>query len=437
MTQHEWKSQVNSVLQQAQGQVLLAVSGGVDSMVLLHLLYQFNQQIVVAHVNYGLRGEESDLDEVLVKNECAKLAIPFESIQADTIGFCRDNKVGIQEAARIIRYTWFEKLKKQYGIINLLTAHHLTDNIETFIMNAMRGSGTKGLKSMVVINNQTGIIRPLLGVSKKDILSYAQANNISFREDSSNAKNDYLRNCIRNECIPVLLSIDPEVERKIGKTLDYLKEDYEYMALTLERDAERIIKKSGSVSRISNYQSIHPRLLRYFLEKYEFPFSIISQLSRVQQSGKIIHGLSHTLLVDREDILIRSIDITREQVNKVITGEGVFRFTHEMSLRFSVVEGNNRLFDTSKTCFLDADISDFPFTVRNWNNGDFLIPLGMKGKKKVSDILIDKKLSIWEKEEVLVLESNGSIQWLVGLQASEKGKITSTTKKMIKIETAP
>jgi tRNA(Ile)-lysidine synthase len=430
-----WIDKINDTLRYCEGTVLLGVSGGVDSMVLLHLLHQMNKSIVVAHVNYGLRGENSDLDEQLVRETCASLSVLFESKRVDTLGFCAAHKVGIQEGARLIRYTWFEELKRKHALQYVLTAHHLSDNVETFFMNALRGSGLQGLKSMKTFHQQTGIVRPLLFATKQEVVDFAKSHNIVFREDSSNAKNDYHRNAIRNQWIPIVQQLDPQAAHKIGKTITHLQEDFDYLEKTLEREAKEVLKQKGDTFAISNYKMVHPRLLRYCLTKFEFQPNIVEEVSRMQQAGRIIQGNSYTLLLDREDIFIRPNQVVISAVNEEVKSEGKFELTDGTVVNISVVDGNT-IETTTSAVYFDAEVIRFPFTIRNWKPGDVIIPFGMNGSKKVSDVLTDKKYSIWEKEKSLVLEYDTKIVWIVGIQTSEYGKITSSTKKMIKIETA-
>jgi tRNA(Ile)-lysidine synthase len=436
MTKEALISTVKQALQGAPDPILLAVSGGVDSMVLLQILYTIKHPFIVAHVNYGLRGKESDLDEELIRETCTRLHLTFESIKPDTPAFCSKHKLGIQEGARIIRYKWFEELKTKHRINYVLTAHHLNDNVETFFLHALRGSGLKGLKSMTTLNEDLGIIRPLIKQTKEELISYAQLNSIVYREDSSNSKNEYLRNAIRNEIIQALVKIDEDAVSKIGATLSHIQEEFDYLMSSLKKDSTNLLTSSGSITKITSVHSVHLRLLRFCLEKFDFSPHIVSELSRIQQSGKIITGPSHTLLFDRDSIYIRPNDFIVSTIHQIIPDSGSYVLANGYQVRVSLE--NNQIYDYTdpNTVYIDADKTTFPLTIRNWNRGDYMHPLGMSGKKKISDLLTDKKLTVWEKEAVLIVESNVSICWVMGLVVSEKHKITPFTKKIIKIETS-
>ncbi len=418
---------------------LIAVSGGVDSMVLAHLFLKASLRFQIAHVNYQLRKEDSKKDEKLVSDFCLKNNIPLHCYKVDTLDYCQKHKLGIQEAARIIRYDWFKKVQQENGLKHLVTAHHLNDNIETFLINAQRGSGLRGLKSMHVLNTSTNIFRPLLKVSKNEIYEFAKQNNIAFREDVSNQKNDYLRNTIRNTIIPHFQENDSNFERKFQVTLENLQNDFDFLNQQLTNEASKILVSKDKYWEIKDYQSVHPRLLLHCLEPFGFSSSITTSLLSVKESSKEFYSDSHKLLVDRKRILISErTKITAASIINEMLVEGFGSFTLFNNRIITITEELeiDSLDNRSETAYFDADTLTFPLKIRPWIAGDIFSPLGLNGQKKVSDLLTDVKMSKWEKEAVLILESKGQIAWVIGVRTSNKFKIQINSKKFLKIVTS-
>jgi tRNA(Ile)-lysidine synthase len=418
---------------------LIAVSGGVDSMVLLHLFLKASLRFQIAHVNYQLREKDSIKDEELVKEFCIKNNIPFHSYKLDTLEYCKKHKLGIQEAARKIRYDWFKKVQHENGLKYLVTAHHLNDNIETFLINAQRGSGLRGLKSMTFIDTTTNIFRPLLPITKKEIVEYAEYNKIEFREDVSNQKNDYLRNTIRNKIITHFQENDSNFERKFQVTLENLQNDFDFLNQQLIKEASRIMISNKNSWEIKEYQSVHPRLLLHCLEPFGFSSSIITSLLSVKESSKEFYSDSYKLLVDRKRMLIseRTKIAAASIINEMLVeGFGSFTLFNNRIITITEELEFDSLDNGSETAYFDADTLTFPLKIRPWIAGDIFSPLGLNGQKKVSDLLTDVKMSKWEKEAVLILESKGQIAWVIGVRTSNTFKIQKKSKKFLKIVTS-
>jgi tRNA(Ile)-lysidine synthase len=418
---------------------LLAVSSGIDSMVMVHLFLKASLRFQIAHVNYQLREKDSIKDEELVKEFCLKQNVPFHVYKVDTLVYCQKHKLGIQEAARIIRYDWFKKVQLENGLKYLVTAHHLNDNIETFLINAQRGSGLRGLKSMTVIDATTNIFRPLLPITKNEIVEYAEYNKIAFREDVSNQKNDYLRNAIRNKIIPHFQENDSNFERKFQVTLENLQSDFYFLNQQLIKEASRIIISNNNSWEIKDYQSVHPRLLLHCLEPFGFSSSITASLLLVKESSKEFYSDSYKLLVDRKRMLIseRTKIISSSIIKEMILESfGSFTLFNNRIITITEELEIDSLDNGGETAYFDADTLTFPLKIRPWIAGDIFSSLGLNGQKKVSDLLTDVKMSKWEKEAVLILESKGQIAWVIGVRISEKFKIQKNSKKFLKIVTS-
>jgi tRNA(Ile)-lysidine synthase len=438
-THKVWKNfqqSLNSIEYKETQHFLLAVSGGVDSMVMLDLFLKANVSFQVAHVNFQLRGEESDKDEELVRNICLQNKIPFHQYKAETQLFCELNKVGIQEGARIIRYKWFFELLNQQKLHYLATAHHLGDGIETFFINAMRGGGVRGLKGIELIDQTRKVFRPLIHLTKQELVDFSNLHEISYRVDSSNLKDDYLRNALRINVIPKLIEIEPAFETKMGLTLSNLQIDADYLMTKLDADVDAAIQKVGEFYHVVNWSKLHPRVLLHCIERFDFPSSMLNELKKSVQSGKVFEGKTHSILRNREALIISQNRFVKSQkIYFELEGLDDGNLENAGLLSMSLIDEMNTAERNLTTAFLDFDKLRWPLVIRTWQEGDYFVPFGMRGTKKVSDFLTDLKLSKWEKDDVTVLISGGELVWVVGYRISEKYKIDKKTKNILKIVT--
>lgn len=415
-----------------QAKILVAVSGGLDSMVLLDLVSKFGLQIAVAHCNFQLRHSESDGDEDFVKSYCDKNFIQGYFQKFDTKKFAEDEKLSIQVAARKLRYEWFYELLKNENFEYVLTAHHLDDQLETFLINLSRGTGLDGLTGIPSQNDK--IVRPLLIFSREEIANYAQENAISWREDSSNTSDKYLRNKIRHQIVPILKELNPSFLDSFEKTIQNLNQ-----AQSLVDDASRIVYRKV-VNDVDNQKIINlSELLQLpnyqaYLYQWLSPFGFsawqdIYDLVKAQ-SGKMIFSEQYRLLKDRAILILepKSVAISDEYFIK----EKEIELNFPLKLRFSEVSSST--FSDSKTIFVDSKLVKFPLTLRKWKEGDYFYPFGMKGKKKVSKFLKDEKFSLSEKEKAWLLCSNNEVIWIVGERMDDRFKITEHTQTILKIE---
>ena len=410
---------------------LLAVSGGKDSMVLIHLLRESGAKFEVAHMNYQLRESDSEKDFSLVKEVCESFKIPFHSQKVDTKTFCEENKVSTQEGARILRYSWFEELLISRKLDLITTAHHASDNVETFLQNLKRGSGFRGLKSMVFL--QQDRCKPMLNFSREEIDGYQETNKIPYRQDASNNQNHYQRNAIRNEFLPEAEKLLPGFKAGIVKSLNHIQSDYDYLFMALQKESEKVLAVKGKDALIDNFRSIHPRLLFHILEQYGFNYNQVQDILNAQQAGKSILNESFEALVFQEQLIIHPVT-SSIPVSHFISDLGTFT-CDEFELQLGDAIPPESFSKETAICWVDKDLLSFPLELRTWEAGDKFRPLGMKGSKKISDFLNDLKIPLHIKSNVKVLISSEKIVWVVNYGVSDLFKITNSTKNIVKIET--
>lgn len=413
--------------------LLLAVSGGIDSMVLMHLFQQLLYDISIAHCNFQLRGNESDGDEMLVKEICQDGYIPYFITSFDTEKYSRDNKLSIQLAARKLRYDWFKELLAENQLDYLITAHHLDDNVETFLINFIRGTGLEGLTG---IPSQNGnIIRPLLPFSRLEIENYALENKIQWREDSSNASDKYFRNKLRHDIVPILKELNKGFLDSFQNTLNYLQQ-----AESLVNDASKLVYEKVVVEK-ENQLEIHLKpLLEYqnykaylfqWLKEYGFSaWNDVYDLIQAQ-SGKQVFSETHVLLKDRTILLLYPKNKYDAQVVYKIEKEQS-NLNFPLNLVFS--KAVNISLNGNHTIFVDVDKVQFPLELRKWQEGDYFYPVGMNGKKKLSKYFKDEKYSLLDKENQWLLCSNDQIVWVIGKRADNRYIAHETTQLLLKIE---
>lgn len=414
--------------------LLLAVSGGLDSMVLVHLFQQLNYEIVVLHCNFQLRGLESFEDQQFIQEYSNTNAIPFVFTQFDTEAFAADCKVSIQVAARELRYSWFyEQLAIQKGDF-ILTAHHADDNLETFLINLSRGTGLEGLTGIPAQNEK--VIRPLLSFSRQQMEEYASVNKLKWREDSSNASDKYLRNKIRHHLVPLLKELNPNFMSSFEKTQSFLSEAQELVddaAIMVYRqvareEGEDIYFDLGRLLQLPNYSSYLYQWLK------EFGFTAWDDIYELvtSQSGKQVLAPYFRLIKDRDCLILSPLPSQENQQEfEIESVESKVKFP--LNLVFSTVSKIGVA--SNSTIFVDQDKLVFPLTLRHWNEGDVFQPFGMEGKsKKVSKLFKDEKLSLIDKEKVWLLCSNNQVVWVVGIRQDERFKIDPNSKNLLKIE---
>lgn len=419
----------------AKDKILLAVSGGIDSMAMLHLFQQSGFSISVAHANFQLRGKESEGDEQFIKTYCQENLVPCFTKRFDTEEFASEKSLSIQMAARELRYTWFNELFEANGFDLVATAHHLNDSIETSLLNFVRGSSIEGLDGIAPKNGR--FIRPMLFATREQIESYAHENKISWREDSSNSSDDYQRNFIRHKIVPLLKELNPSLVSSFQDAAEKISGANELMELGIRHWREQLETRKDDqiLFSKSGFDGFHnpDGLLWNLIKSYGF------NLDQCKQIIKALHGqpgkkfLSHEfeLVVDREHLII-SMHENQLQGFSIEKGQTEARLGKYV-LKISEVE-NKSISKDPFVANLDAEKIRFPLTWRKWKAGDSFHPLGMDHKKKLSDFFIDQKISRIDKESISVLESGNEIAWVIGHRVDDRYKITESTKRYLKIE---
>ncbi|CAM4131046.1 tRNA lysidine(34) synthetase TilS [Flavobacterium weaverense] len=414
--------------------LLLATSGGIDSMVMLSLFQQLDYKIAIAHCNFQLRGVDSFSDQNFVKDYATENEIPVFITQFDTTAFAEDYKVSTQVAARELRYNWFYELAETEDYDYILTAHHADDNLETFLINLSRGTGLDGLTGIPEQNEK--VVRPLLAFSQKELADYAELHNVQWREDSSNASDKYLRNKIRHHLVPMLKELNPNFLSSFTTTQTYLQdakdmvEDATIMVYqqVASQEEDKITFDLKKLLKLPNYKSyLYQWLNEFGFSAWEDIYDLVNS-----QSGKFVYAPEYRLLKDRETLILSPFYYVNEKEEFLITAD---QKVVNVPLNMTFSSAAEMTIVSNKTIFVDSDKLDYPLVLRRWNEGDQFQPFGMDGKsKKLSKFFKDEKLSLLEKEKIWLLCSNDNIVWVIGLRQDERFKIKNTTKNIIKIE---
>lgn len=415
--------------------ILLAVSGGIDSMVMAHLFVELKADIGIAHCNFSLRGKESDGDEELVKLFSLIHKIPFFTEKFETKKYASDNHVSIEMAARDLRYRWFEEIrvKQHYTLISV--AHNRNDNVETFLLNLSRGTGIAGLTGMKPRNNF--IIRPLLFASRKEIEKYCKEKHINYREDRSNADTKFKRNKIRHSILPKFLEINPSFENTIAETSERLNEINEIIIDHINKIRHEISTSNGEtiVYSIESLQGLSPKLTMLY-ELFR-PYGIGK--GQLDDLIKLIDGRTGTNLFTDDYRVFKNrteLVVSKKENNtgNYFVIKSIEDFTNYKSCVSAEIIKLNEGFimpESPDTACLDANKISFPMVIRKWKHGDSFYPLGMKQRKKLSDYFIDKKYSVLEKEQCMILESQDEILWLINDRIDNRFRITKSTAEIL------
>ena len=414
--------------------LLLATSGGLDSMVMVDLFKKLAFDFAIAHCNFQLRGLESFGDQNFVQNYADTNGINLFLTQFDTEAFAKDYKLSTQVAARELRYSWFYELLENEKFDYILTAHHADDNLETFLINLVRGTGLDGLTGIPAQNEN--VIRPLLIFSRSEIETYAKENTIDWREDSSNASEKYLRNKIRHNLVPILKELNTDFLSSFYKTQSYLQE-----SKVMTEDAsilvyQQVAKEKGEdihfdlnqLKKLPNYKSyLYQWLVDFGFSAWDDIYDLVES-----QSGKQVFSNEFRLLKNRNFLVLSPINVINE-AEEYFIDQNQKDVKVPLNLSFSKVEAISTVLNT--TIFVDEDKLEFPLFLRRWVEGAIFQPFGMQGKsKKVSKFFKDEKLSLIEKESAWLLYSGNEIVWIVGIRQDERFRISNTSKNILKIQ---
>ncbi|WP_460538988.1 tRNA lysidine(34) synthetase TilS [Echinicola sediminis] len=419
-------------------QYLLAISGGMDSVCLAHLLRQSGVPFVMGHCNFGLRGKESDGDELFVRSLASELGVDIEVKHFKTKEYAESLGISTQMAARDLRYEWFDEVMKARGCEGIVVAHHHNDQLETILLNLMRGTGVEGVYGMSEIRDQ--VIRPLLPFSREELSKYAAESGITWREDSSNRESDYKRNFLRNEVLPLLKQQDSQVEEKLHQSFERLKDTgraffHLYSHWKKEhvgRDGEMAYLKKEDLQHLPGCKSF----LYYWLRDYGFNPSQIDDMLAVLESGEVgrrFDAEGYMVNIDRSYIYLGKAKSDFREVS--VSKNDVELQCGEESYDIMVLEEGNELDRSSKNAMLDRGALKFPLSLRYWQEGDRFRPLGMKKFKKISDFLIDLKVPVIAKKEVKVLcDDEGEVVWVQGFRVDDRFKVSAATKEIMYIK---
>ncbi len=415
--------------------ILLAVSGGIDSMVMTYLCIEMGLNIAIAHVNYQLRGKESEIDAALVKSLSEKFQLPFFQNNFETKEIVNTSTDSLQTVARSLRYEWFDSLVKEEKFDYLFTAHHLNDSVETFFLNLNRGSGIKGLLG---IKDRSYIHRPLKSFSRNTIEEFATSKGIKYRSDSSNKETKYLRNWFRHKIVAPWQERNPAFLNTMKKNMDYLGEVNDFVQSAINKDLIGLkVEKLSSISleKISKWEL--PKFSLYAcLQPYGFSFKQIEEIlekMKENSSGQLYYSNSHQIIIDRDRLALEEIQTNSNSINceifeNLVIDNELVPLELELLTEWPKVEEMDAL-----SQYVDWDLLYFPLKLRNWENGDKIKPLGMKGSKKVSDVLTDNKVPISAKKKTLVIKSGSTIVSVVGQLISNDYRITDKTKRVLRI----
>lgn len=418
----------------ATDKILVAVSGGLDSMVLLHLLRLAGYSVGVAHANFQLRGKESDADEEFVKKFCHRWNLPFYGNRFETNNYATAHGVSTQMAARELRYPWFQEVLHKENYDWIATAHHANDSLETILLNLSKGAGMEGMMGVEAKNKN--IIRPLLFATREEIENYAAATEIAWREDSSNSSDDYQRNFIRHQLVPLLKQINPSVEESVQRTITKLKGVKELAQIGIDQWKTQYQKiENGKIRLRKNGLKDHQHaegILFALVKEYGFNLDQCADIihSLHGQSGKKFSAPDYELVVDRDELILYKLFNETEVL--IPDSEGIYQLGNlTLNVRFNSLLS---ISTNKNTACLDASKLPFPLKWRKWQEGDRFYPLGMKHQKKLSDFFIDEKMTLADKESATVIESNEQIIWVVGHRIDDRYKITDETLQSIVLD---
>jgi tRNA(Ile)-lysidine synthase len=417
----------------SKSKLIVGLSGGADSVVLLYILHHLGYECLAAHCNFHLRGEESQRDEQFAADFAKSLKIPFLKQDFDTQEIAKKQGISIEMAARDLRYEWFEKLRQEWNAEAIAVAHHQDDSIETLLLNLIRGTGIKGLTGIKPKNGN--VIRPLLTISKAEILQFAEEKQISFIVDSSNLQDEYTRNKIRLSLMPLLRTMNLSIESSLIKTMQNLNETAKIYENHIQESIEKVFdKEQGKINILLLKTLPSPESVLFeLLKEYGFGTDIIKDIASAMnsQSGKEFYAAEYSLLKDRNHFILSTwkkategkvyhINEDDKQINEVLP----------IQLSFVKRDSEFKLIKDKNYAYFDADKLDFPLTIRKWKKGDRFVPFGMTCFQKLSDYFNNHKFSKIEKENVWLLSSGNDIIWIIGYRTDNRYRINEQTKNV-------
>jgi len=417
--------------------IILAISGGADSMAMLHLFSKSRFECCVAHCNFHLRGAESDGDDKFVEDLSFKYNYPFYKIDFDTKKYAKENGISIEMAARDLRYNWFDELRTKLDYQYIATAHHQDDMIETFFINLTRGTGIRGLSGIKAKNDR--IIRPMLFTNHSSILAYMKTEKLDFREDSTNSDIKIIRNRLRHQILPILNELNHAAKENIIKTIENLQDTELIMLKEIEhcKMVLNIKDKTNfkiNIEKLKQFEPVNAYLFE-LLRPFGFTTTQLNDIKIALEgiSGKIFYSKTHQLLKNRNDLIISTLQNKKPiqlQINEFDENLNL-RENSQLEIQKISISGNFEIPKEPNIAAIDFDKLKFPLIVKEWEQGDTFYPLGMKKKKKLSDFFVDEKYSIIDKQKTLLLASDNQIVWVIGKRIDNRFKITEKTKTVL------
>lgn len=404
-----------------QDKLVVALSGGADSVALLRALLSLGYDCMAAHCNFHLRADESDRDEAFVRKLCDILSVPLEVVHFQTSDYAKEKGLSIEMAARELRYEWFENIRQKHGASYIAVAHHKDDNVETFLLNLSRGTGINGLKGIMPKNGW--IVRPLLEVGRDDILEYLKNIGQDYVTDSTNLEDIYTRNKIRLDIIPLFKQINPSFCDSVCQTAIRLSDVAAIYRQAIHFAMERVMVSSDALSIEKLLREVSPQAILFeWLSPLGFNSTQIKDIMRSLKSisGKIFYSNNWTLLRDRDRLLLKNKTVDNEE--------------YKLNVRFFSLESGFEVPKINYIAYIDADKLCGELKLRKWKSGDRFVPFGMKGFKKIRDYLRDRKLSLFEKENVMVVTSGEEIVWVVNERTDNRFRIDSNTKTVVELK---
>lgn len=418
--------------------VLLALSGGADSMAMADLFLKSEIPFAAAHCNFGLRAEASALDEEFVKEWCSINKIRFHSIRFDTKQKAAEWKTGTQETARILRYEWFETIRQENNYTKIVTAHHANDNVETLLINLLKGTGISGLHGILPENGF--IVRPLLFADKGRLAAYVYENDIAYREDASNASDDYLRNAVRHNIVPVIQQWFPNAITNVNESIGRFGEAETLYRRAIELERKKLVEKRGQDYYIPILKLRHHQPLTTICYELLQPFGFTSgQVPHVlhllnAESGHYVSSATHRVIRNRDFLIITTVPAEATDFI-VVEGAPCTIDTGKYHYSFSIKDKPKVIPVSKNEAWLELDMVEFPILLRKWQTGDYFYPFGMNmKKKKVGRLMIDEKIPLHEKEDIRILECSKRIAWVSGIRIDERFKIKNSTDKVLVVK---
>ena len=415
--------------------VLVGLSGGADSVALLSVLVRLGYACVALHCDFHLRGEESERDAAFARTFAESLGVPFYQTDFDTVAYAREHHLSIEMAARALRYAWFEELRERLGAQAIAVAHHRDDSVETVVMNLIRGTGIRGLTGIRPRNGF--VVRPLLCVSRTDIVAWLENQGIRYVTDSTNLSDAYTRNFIRLNVLPLLERINPSVREAIARSAEHLSAVASVYAYEIARAREEVIVSEGCLSIEALCRFPAPEAILYeLLKEYGFSRWVSAEVFDAlrKESGKVFYSKTHRLLKDRAYLWIVPLEREAEKTSFLLDpSREIYREPVGLTFRELPITPDFQIEKNRRFAYFDADKLRFPLTLRKWREGDWFVPFGMKGRQKLSDYFSDHKFSRIEKEKAWLLCSGDAIIWLIGERADNRFRIDSGTKRVLAV----